>query len=250
MIEHREDAITNYGITTAAVGPSMEDELTGVEQTVRISYPEEAQFSYQQHTYHAKSITYTDSSFFDVFSFKLLIGDPSEALTAPYSVILTNSLAKKIYGNKNPVGEELILDNQEVLEVKGVIEDPPSNSQLQFEALVSFITLEQHDDIFIDWDGGWNYYTYVLLTKGVEPEYIINQTEPFLEKHINNKYRQFGLYIYILMQRLSLKPKEALLIFMFFLLLLFFLFLSLPSILSVSPQHWLQSVLKRLECVK
>ncbi|MCD6565565.1 MAG: ABC transporter permease [Bacteroidales bacterium] len=193
MIEHREDAITNYGITTAAVGPSMEDELTGVEQTVRISYPEEAQFSYQQHTYHAKSITYTDSSFFDVFSFKLLIGDPSEALTAPYSVILTNSLAKKIYGNKNPVGEELILDNQEVLEVKGVIEDPPSNSQLQFEALVSFITLEQRDDIFIDWDGGWNYYTYVLLTKGVEPEYIINQTEPFLEKHINNKYRQFGL---------------------------------------------------------
>ncbi len=195
MIEHRKDAISNYGITTAAVGPSMQDELTGVEQTVRFSYPEEALFGYQQNTYRAKSITYTDSSFFDVFSFKLLRGDPSEALTAPYSVILTNSLAQRIFGDKNPVGEELMLDNQEVLEVKGVMEDPPSNSQLQFEALVSFITLEQHDDIFLHWDGGWNYYTYVLLTQGVEPEFIINQTEPFLEKHINNKYRQFGLFL-------------------------------------------------------
>ena len=193
MIEHRKDATTNIGITTAAVGPSIQDELTGVEQTVRFSYPGEALFGYQQNTYRAKSITYADSSFFDVFTFKLLRGDPSEALTAPYSVILTNSLAQKIFGDKDPVGEELMLDNQEVLEVKGVMEDPPSNSQLQFEALVSFITLEQHDDIFLHWDGGWNYYTYVLLAKGVEPEFIINQTEPFLEKHINYKYRQFGL---------------------------------------------------------
>ena len=193
MIEHRKDATTNIGITTAAVGPSIQDELTGVEQTVRFSYPGEALFGYQQNTYRAKSITYADSSFFDVFTFKLLRGDPSEALTAPYSVILTNSLAQKIFGDKDPVGEELMLDNQEVLEVKGVMEDPPSNSQLQFEALVSFITLEQHDDIFLHWDGGWNYYTYVLLTKGVKPEFIINQTEPFLEKHINYKYRQFGL---------------------------------------------------------
>ncbi|MCK4701508.1 MAG: ABC transporter permease, partial [Bacteroidales bacterium] len=195
MIQHRKDAIDNYGITTAAVGPSMKDELTGVEQTVRFSYPGEVLFGYQQNTYRAESITYTDSSFFDVFSFKLLMGDPSEALTAPYSVILTNSLAQKIFGDRNPVGEELVLDNQEVLEVKGVMEDPPSNSQLQFEALVSFITLEQHDDIFLHWDGGWNYYTYVLLAQGVEPEFIINQTEPFLEKHINNKYRQFGFYL-------------------------------------------------------
>ena len=193
MIEHRKDATTNIGITTAAVGPSIQDELTGVEQTVRFSYPGEALFGYQQNTYRAKSITYADSSFFDVFTFKLLRGDPSEALTAPYSVILTNSLAQKIFGDKDPVGEELMLDNQEVLEVKGVMEDPPSNSQLQFEALVSFITLEQHDDIFLHWDGGWNYYTYVLLTKGVKPEFIINQTGPFLEKHINYKYRQFGL---------------------------------------------------------
>ncbi len=195
MIQHRKDAFNNYGINTAAVGPSMKDELTGVEQIVRFSYPGEAMFGYQQNTYRAESITYTDSSFFNVFSFKLLLGDPSEALTAPYSVILTNSLAQRIFGDKNPVGEELILDNQEVLEVKGVMEDPPSNSQLQFEALVSFITLEQRDDIYLHWDGGWNYYTYVLLTQGVEPEYIINQTEPFLEKHINSKYRQFGLYL-------------------------------------------------------
>lgn len=197
MIEHRKDATTNYGITTAAVGPSILEELTGVEQMVRFSYPGEALFGYQQNTYRAESITYTDSSFFDVFSFKLLLGDPSEALRAPYSVILTNSLAQKIFGDKNPVGEELMLDNQEVLEVKGVMEDPPSNSQLQFEALVSFITLEQRDDIYLHWDGGWNYYTYVLLAQGVEPEFIINQTEPFLEKHINNKYRQFGLYLEI-----------------------------------------------------
>ncbi|MCK4699035.1 MAG: ABC transporter permease, partial [Bacteroidales bacterium] len=195
MIQHRKDAINNYGITTAAVGPSMQDELTGVEQIVRFSYPGEALFGYQQNTYRAESITYTDSSFFNVFTFKLLMGDPSEALKAPYSVILTRSLAQKIFGDKNPVGEELLLDNQEVLEVKGVMEDPPSNSQLQFEALVSFITLEQRDDNYLHWDGGWNYYTYVLLTQGVEPEYIINQTKPFLEKHINYKYRQFGFYL-------------------------------------------------------
>lgn len=93
---------------------------------------------------------YTTPSFFEVFSFKLLEGNPETALSEPNGVVLTESIAKKLFGSKEAVGKSLELESTGGWQnrtingvVTGIIEDPPINSHIQFEALVSLKTYEQ-----------------------------------------------------------------------------------------------------------
>ncbi|MEX2232517.1 MAG: ABC transporter permease [Cyclobacteriaceae bacterium] len=76
-----------------------------------------------------------DSSVFEIFTFPLLAGDPKTALTKPHSVVLTRSMAKKYFDNKDPVGQTLTLDDEEY-KVTGVMADVPQNAHFRFDMLV------------------------------------------------------------------------------------------------------------------
>ncbi|MEM6632539.1 MAG: ABC transporter permease, partial [Bacteroidota bacterium] len=80
-------------------------------------------------------------SFFEVFSYPLLEGDPQSALAAPFQIVLTPASAKKYFGTEPALGKVLRLDNRFDLQVTGIMDSPPSNSHLQFEFLVSYETL-------------------------------------------------------------------------------------------------------------
>lgn len=88
---------------------------------------------------------YASTTFFKVFSFELISGDPKTALEAPNGIILTEKTAGKLFGDKNPIGQTLAVFENEFMEkvtVTGVLADPPINSHLRFDALVSFTTLD------------------------------------------------------------------------------------------------------------
>src|SRR4051812_22652036 len=86
-----------------------------------------------------KNFMYADSTFFDIFSVKLLQGDPHKVLAAPHEVVLTQSTAKKYFGNESPVGKALRVGNDSVLyAVTGIMQDCPSNSQIKCDFLASF----------------------------------------------------------------------------------------------------------------
>ncbi|MFO7933201.1 MAG: ABC transporter permease [Bacteroidales bacterium] len=72
---------------------------------------------------------YADSTLFDVFSFRLLRGDPERVLEAPFSLVLSESTARKIFGTGNALGETVLLDNEELLTVTGIAEDAPGNTR-------------------------------------------------------------------------------------------------------------------------
>src|SRR5690606_37084799 len=76
---------------------------------------------------------FADSTFFDVFSFSLLKGNPQKALSQPYQVLLTESTARKYFGDANPVGQTLQINNERDYVVTGVLKDVPGNSFLQFD---------------------------------------------------------------------------------------------------------------------
>ncbi len=84
---------------------------------------------------------YADSNFFRFFSFRLVRGSPETALARPYSIVLTQTAAKKYFGNTDPVGKTLTLDDQYPLEVTGVAADMPSNSSLVFDLVASMATI-------------------------------------------------------------------------------------------------------------
>ena len=129
---------------------------------------------------------YTDSTVFDIFSFNLKIGDPGTALKSPYSVVLTESTAKKYFGDTNPIGKFLNVENKYNYEVTGIIEDIPHNSHLHFDFLASIYSLKDFMEFALG-EHGWHFpamYTYVLLETGVNPVELQNRFPQLIEKHV------------------------------------------------------------------
>jgi putative ABC transport system permease protein len=203
IIEEQSGEMTSSAITTAAVGPSMLEELPEVKAMVRLSNPDEGFFTWQNKHFFTTAISHADSAFFSLFSFKLLSGNPETALTEPNTIVLSQRLAEQIFGEKYPVGEFIRFNNKDNLLVTGVVENPPVNSTIQFNALISFISLYNKPDVFLDWDGGWNYITFVRLDKNINLEMFAAKFPDFLEKHINYKYKQVGITLYLFIQPLK-----------------------------------------------
>jgi putative ABC transport system permease protein len=134
--------------------------------------------SYERECYIA------DSTVFDVFSFKLLKGDKKAALREPFSIVLTESMSKKYFGNEDPLGQTLKMDYDN-FKVTGVMEDVPENSHFRFSNLISFSTWSRNNKR--QEDGCWfcnGFHTYVLLRDAASADNVRAKMKAFLQRNI------------------------------------------------------------------
>jgi putative ABC transport system permease protein len=185
----------------AAVGPSLKEDFPEIEKTVRFRIPEDRYLAYNERSYFVKNVFYSDSALFDVFSFRLLQGNPEQALAAPFSVVLSEQTARKIFGNNEALGKTVLLDNKDLLMVTGIIEDAPANSHIQYGAFISFCSLEEDKNMYLDWNGGWAYYTYLLVSRGTDVKALTDKFQSFFDRHINYLYKDAGFTL-----NMSLQP--------------------------------------------
>ncbi len=109
---------------------------------------------------------WANESFFKVFSFQLLQGDPATALKNPFSLILTETSARKLFGNVNVLGKTIVLNNERAYTVTGVLKDIPVFSHMKFDMLGSLTTWEiitENVEQEMSWVNVWNSWAYVLL---------------------------------------------------------------------------------------
>lgn len=192
---NREGIYEKIAVGTAEMGISLLEEFPEIIDMTRFSMHEEVYFQVDDNIKILKDFQYADSSIFSMFSFRILQGNPQTALQKPFSLVLTQSGAVQLFGKKNPMGRVIRMNGQHDYMVTGIMEDPPTNSHLQFMALGSFSTLYQLDGYYMDWDGGWGYYTYIKTIKDADMKNIMTKLPAFLEKHINYKYRNYGAEI-------------------------------------------------------
>src|ERR1700759_4249192 len=107
---------------------------------------------------------YADSNFFKTFDFKSAIGNLQTALDKPNTIVITKSIAKKYFGNTNPIGEVLLFNNKKTYTVSAVAEDVPANSHFSFDFVTSFYSVEGFDSLESkpEWNNT-NYTTFLLL---------------------------------------------------------------------------------------
>ncbi len=108
---------------------------------------------------------WADSSFFNVFTFPMVQGNPATALDQPYSLVITEASAKKLFGDGEALGQAVKFDTLEY-QVTGVVKDVPHFSHIRFEAVASFSTMEQlkkADRDFLSWESIWSNYVYLIL---------------------------------------------------------------------------------------
>jgi len=173
----------------AAVGPALSEDFPEIKRTVRFREPENRYLGFNNIAHLVKKVLYADSTVFDVFSFRLLQGNPKKALTAPFSIVLSVKTAQRIFGNEDPMGKTVTLDSRDVLTVTGIVQDVPSNSHIQFNAFISFSSLYQDKNMYLDWNGGNAYYTYLLLLPGTNPTTFAAKFPSFMDRHLNYMFK-------------------------------------------------------------
>jgi putative ABC transport system permease protein len=137
-----------------------------------------------QARYNETGFFLVDSTVFDMFDFPLLVGDPETVLSRPNVMVITESAAKRYFGDENPVGKNLRLNEALTLEITGVLEDIPSQSHFRFDFLASMSTFRQALGGRLPQTWIWNpCWTYIELTEGVNPEILEARFPEFYENH-------------------------------------------------------------------
>lgn len=171
--------------TPPALAPAMQKDIPEVAITTRVFPGWGANFliKYGDKKINEDKLYRVDSSFFDVFTFPFVHGNAKDAFKEVQSIVLTESSAKRYFGNDNPVGKTLQIDRLGNLMVTGVIKDVPHASHFHFDFLIS--TRKFGGNIDADW-GFYNFYTYAKLkpnsditafTKKVQDVYKSNTTD-------------------------------------------------------------------------
>ncbi|HPR18345.1 MAG TPA: ABC transporter permease [Candidatus Cloacimonadota bacterium] len=170
-----------------AVSPAFRNLLQGIpeiEQAVRLFklsfLGRQVEISDGKQIYTNDEIYYADDNFFDVFSFPLLEGDPQKVLQPPQSAVITQSAARQFFGNDDPLGKTLSINNYQEITITGVIKDIPDNSHFHFDILITmkshFWNLEE-----IGFGSSWVFPTYVKLVEHADPEIVCQKiNEAFL----------------------------------------------------------------------
>ncbi|HEY5564924.1 MAG TPA: ABC transporter permease, partial [Rhodothermia bacterium] len=129
---------------------------------------------------------YADSATFAVFSWPLVQGHPETALVGADKVVLTSTFAKRWFGDENPIGQTLFVDNGTLLTVSGLMADVPANSHFSFDFLVSLESY--HHERRGDWISWNQFYTYLLIAPSTDPASVAAKFDAVLDRHLEPDY--------------------------------------------------------------
>jgi len=170
------------------VGPTLVRDYPEVEAAVRFWQVGSYVIQRGDQSYNEGRVGYTDPSFFDVFSIPLLAGNREQVLKSPHTMVISETMAKKYFGDTDPVGEMLLLDNKDYFQVQGVYEDIPDQSHFRYDFLLSFESLDQIQN---DYWLSFNYFTYVLLREGTELTDINSKFTSLARRYCGPEFQQY-----------------------------------------------------------
>lgn len=173
--------------------PSLAEDFPEVESYVRIKTPLVSWLVSREEKdmkFHEKGVYFADETVFDFFNLPLIKGNVKTALSAPRTLVLTETTARRYFGDEDPMGQSLRLDNTYDFLVTGVMEDFPRNSHFSADILASFITLGSvpiyGGEFYVTWLNGVvpDLYTYIRLKEGTPPDSLEEKLPNFLERHL------------------------------------------------------------------
>lgn len=185
-------ALNGSAFDLAVVGPS-------VGKALLDDYPEVIDFGrfrqrgspfirFGENIFKEEKFVWADHSIIDIFGINLVQGDPETALTAPRSLVMSETAAKKYFGNADPVGRIVEFGTARDYKVTGVYKDIPDNTHFDFDVLGSMETLDEaKQPIWLS----MNFQTYVVLTPGADLEKMAAQFPAMLKKYIGPEVKQF-----------------------------------------------------------
>lgn len=183
-----EDASKAWVWGNAPVGPALKTDFPEIVEKVQFSGRSAILLKYGANAFQENDCFYADPTALDVFSWPLVSGDPATALEAPYSIVLTETTAKKYFGDQDPLGKSIEgvggRANDGTYTVTGIMKDVPENSHFSFDVLMSMGSFYQSRSEIFDMWGYVDFYTYLLVSNNFDEKAFESKIPGFLEKHL------------------------------------------------------------------
>ena len=191
-----------YAVSNHPVGPTIQRDFPEVEKAVRFhAVWGRPIVQYGDMQLVQEAMYYADNTVFDVFTLPLLRGDSGSALTTAYSIVITEEMAAKYFGNKDPLGKVIKirsaihsdLYNEPDFTVTGVFEKLPPNSHFRFDMLLSYETLFAGREIKRDeWSGKFDSYTYLLLAPNIDYRKFETRFPAMVKRNLEKDLQELG----------------------------------------------------------
>jgi putative ABC transport system permease protein len=191
-------------VTSPPMAPALKANFPEVKDAVRISYSGRY-ISYNNKKMRDARIMYADSGFFNVFSFPVIEGNLQKALSNPYSIVLTQSMAKKYFPqNFSAMGKTMRFSDTIPLTVTAVIKDVPANAHFKFDCILSRNTINamSNNEPETEWFNN-NYYTYLLLQKNADYHQLEKKFNAYIARQMKDATKETGLYYDLKLQPLT-----------------------------------------------
>ncbi|HUX56509.1 MAG TPA: ABC transporter permease [Bacteroidales bacterium] len=184
----------NSNYTSAPVAAGFVEEIPEVEKGCRIAPWEDISIVYLEDAYTEKTVMLADSNFFDFFSFILIQGDPKTVLSKPYSLVLTESAANRIFGytgpaDNSPIGQSLEFGIEKwACTITGIVEDPPPNSHFHFSMILSMESWDySRNSVWVS----NSLLTYIKLHENADWKYVESKFPEMVRKHIGPQVQAY-----------------------------------------------------------
>jgi putative ABC transport system permease protein len=179
------------------MGPTLKNDFPEIKNFTRVSWGEKVQIDYHDKRIFLPSMYFVDSTFLQIFDFKLIHGNRETALQKPKSVVLTKATAEKLFGSEDPMGKTITHygDDTTSYAITGIMENVPKNSQMQFDALLSFNTIYR-PEFMNNWGSNW-LDTYLELAPGTNVAAMEKKFPVYLKKYITqgDNWKNYELFL-------------------------------------------------------
>jgi putative ABC transport system permease protein len=176
-------------VSASPVAEAMQKQIPDVAEVVRFGLWRTMPMSYGDKNFTEKHFLVADSNFFKFFSFPFIAGDPETALRGTNKIVITESVAKRYFGDESPLGKIMVRGSERSpSEVTGIVKDPPHNSHIDFDIILSGESWDYMKD------GQWtstNLYTYIRLHPLADPKKVGDQLNLIAEKNMGSELEKF-----------------------------------------------------------
>ncbi|MTI30354.1 ABC transporter permease [Xanthovirga aplysinae] len=179
---------TKMSLTPSPLANALKAEFPEVEKTLRIHKRDNVILSHGDKSSREKAVAFADASLFELFDIKLIQGDPARALKEPNTLLLSETLARKLFGKEDPTGKLMLLNNQEAYQVTGVYKDITKNSHYHFNLIGARSGIEDGNS------NSWNFvtdYTYLLIKKGTHASALEAKLPLLLQKYQGSSFQKY-----------------------------------------------------------
>lgn len=179
----------NQAITAAPMAQAMLNDYPEITNATRVRGMGAWLIGYGDNKFNEEGMLFADSTFFDIFDFKLLRGDPKTALVRPRSMIMTEEYARKYFGETDPMGQKVTVESDTVLyTITGVVENVPDNSHIKFDILASMSTYPQqaNSQFWIS----HNFYTYITVREGTQKDVLQAKLQEIVIKYVGPQLQE------------------------------------------------------------